>query len=221
MTFRDTPVPTETSTELATDMVNCPGCGGRNPPDASECDWCGRAFISRGRRLRITFWQLLSTLLIVAIIGAVGALVFLNAGRTLPAPRLAPPPTVAAVASAAPTPAVTPRVTVAPTGAAVTPAPTATAATAAADQTTPTSVPTDEVSPTPEAHTAHIANTGGQGVMVRAAPGAAAAALGALREGTPVNVTGGAQTQDARTWREIETADKRLKGWVLDDFLAQ
>jgi hypothetical protein len=218
VTYRDTAVPTETLTELAADMVNCPGCGGRNPPDASECDWCGRAFISRGRRLRITFWQLLSTLLIVAIIAAVGALVFLNAGRALPAPRLAPPPTVAAVASAAPTPAVTPRVTAAPTGVpAVTQVPTPTAA---PDQPTPTSAP-EEPSPTPQAQSARIANTGGQGVMVRAAPGAAAAALGALREGTPVNLTGGEQVQDARTWREIETADKRLKGWVLEDFLAQ
>src|SRR5437588_324049 len=32
---------------------SCVGCGGRNPPDAPECEWCARPFRSssgRGRR---------------------------------------------------------------------------------------------------------------------------------------------------------------------------
>jgi hypothetical protein len=154
----------------------------------------------------------------------VGALVVLNAGRTLPAPRLAPP-TVAPVASAAPTPAVTPRVTLAPTGtptplgAAAAPAPAT--ATPASEEATSEAAAAEAPSPTAEAQTARIANTGGQGVMVRAEPGPQAAALGALREGTMVNLTGDEQTLANRTWREIETVDKRLKGWVLEDFLAR
>jgi hypothetical protein len=40
-----------------------------------------------------------------------------------------------------------------------------------------------------------------------------------LREGTRVLLTGNDQTVAARPWREIETEDHNLKGWVLADFL--
>jgi len=40
-----------------------------------------------------------------------------------------------------------------------------------------------------------------------------------LREGTTVLLTGNDQTVAARPWREIETEDHRLKGWVSADFL--
>jgi hypothetical protein len=40
-----------------------------------------------------------------------------------------------------------------------------------------------------------------------------------LREGTRVLLTGNDQTIAARPWREIETEDHNLKGWVLGDFL--
>jgi Bacterial SH3 domain len=213
-------VPTDLQTPDLAHMVNCPGCGGRNPPEASECDWCGRQFVSPGRRLRITLWQVLSTLLILAVVVGVGILFLLNAGRTLTAPRLAAAPTPQAAASAIPTPAVTPRVTSPPTGTAAAapvaqtpapPTPTAEAAAAATEPPSPTA--------TPEPETAHIANTGGQGVMVRAEPGAQAPAVGALRDGTAVVPTGQEQTVAAHTWREVETEDKRIKGWVSADFL--
>ena len=32
-------------------------------------------------------------------------------------------------------------------------------------------------------------------------------------------LTGNDQTVAARPWREIETEDRRLRGWVLGDFL--
>jgi len=209
-------VPTD-SPRTDPQMVHCPGCGGRNPAPASECDWCGRQFISAGRRLRITIWQVLSTIAILAVFAAVGALLFLNAGRTLPTPRLAPQPTVQVASSAAPTAAVTPRVTSAPTEA---PTPTVAATPTSAPVAAPPA-PTEPPEPTatPEPQTAVIAGTGGQGVMVRAQAGPQAAAVGALREGTSVNLTGQEQTVATRTWREIETPDHRLKGWVLDDFL--
>ena len=68
-------------------ITTCQGCGGRNLPGSTECDWCGRPFISKGGRLRITVWQVISTLFLLALIGAVAALAFLNAGRTLPSVR--------------------------------------------------------------------------------------------------------------------------------------
>lgn len=208
-------VPTD-SPPTQPQLVHCPGCGGRNPASASECDWCGRQFISPGRRLRITIWQVLSTIAILAVFAAVGALLFLNAGRSLTPPRLAPQPTAQVVSSAPPTPAVTPRVTSPPTAV---PTPTVAETPTSAPAAAPVPTEPPEPTATPEPQTAVIANTGGQGVMVRAEAGPQAAAVGALREGTSVNLTGQEQTVATRTWREVETTDHRLKGWVLDDFL--
>ena len=64
-----------------------------------------------------------------------------------------------------------------------------------------------------------IVNTGGLGVSVRLQPGPQAPRAGVLREGTRVLLTGNDQTVAARPWREIETEDHNLKGWVLGDFL--
>ncbi len=233
--LRDTAVSTNTNTNTNTDtsspappvaeMVNCPGCGGRNPAQAGECDWCGRQFVSRGRRLRLTIWQMLSTALVLALIGAVVLLALMNAGRTLPAPRLAAPTAQPAIASSQPTLAVTPRVTAAPppatSGSGSSSGPAAAATESAAPPTAAPAVAQEPTAtPTPELATARIANTGGQGVMVRAQPGPQAAAVGALREGAAVVLTGNDQTVAARTWREVETEDHRVKGWVLADYLA-
>src|ERR1700716_713883 len=53
---------------LTEDVAICPGCGGKNPANSSECDWCGRPFVSKGGRLRITIWQVLSSLLLLGLI---------------------------------------------------------------------------------------------------------------------------------------------------------
>ena len=63
------------------DGVRCPGCGGKNPANSSECDWCGRPFVSKGGRLRITIWQVLSSLLLLGLIGAVAAFILLRGVR--------------------------------------------------------------------------------------------------------------------------------------------
>jgi hypothetical protein len=195
------------------DVAICPGCGGKNPADASECDWCGRPFVSKGGRLRITIWQVLSSLLLLGLIGAVAALAFLNAGRALPPVRVNVA-TSAAVSTVVPTLAVTPRVTAANTTATA-PPPLASGPTAL-----PTAQPaTPEPSPTPSLQAARIANTSGLGVSVRLQPGPTAPRAGVLREGTRVLLTGNDQTIAARPWREIETEDHNLKGWVLGDFL--
>src|SRR5260370_18319863 len=92
------------------DVAICPGCGGKNPSTSSECDWCGRPFVTKGGRMRITIWQLLSSLLLLGWIGAVAALAFLNAAPALPPVRV----NVAATAplfTVVPTLPVPPRVT--------------------------------------------------------------------------------------------------------------
>jgi hypothetical protein len=191
----------------------CPGCGGKNPGGSTECDWCGRPFLSSAGRLRLTIWQLASGALLLALICAVGALAVLNAGRALPPVRAiaatnTPPPTVV------PTPAVTPRVT-----AANAPTPTL-AAPASAPTPAPTQEPpTPQATPTPQLQEARITNTSGLGVSVRQQPGPTAPRAGVLREGTRVLLTGNDQTVAARPWREIETEDHNLKGWVLGDFV--
>ena len=204
------PVPPQTEEDVAI----CPGCGGKNPANSSECDWCGRPFVSKGGRLRITIWQVLSSLLLLGLIGAVAALAFLNAGRALPPVRVNVA-TSAPVSTVVPTLAVTPRVTTANA------TPTAGAAALSAGPTSaPTAAPvTPEPTPTPSLQAARIANTSGLGVSVRLQPGPTAPRAGVLREGTRVLLTGNDQTIAARPWREIETEDHNLKGWVLGDFL--
>jgi uncharacterized protein YraI len=87
---------------------------------------------------------------------------------------------------------------------------------AAAPQPEP---PTPEATPTPQPQIAVVVNTAGQGVSVRQQPGPQAPRAGVLREGTRVLLTGNDQTVAARPWREIETEDHNLKGWVQADFL--
>jgi len=190
-------------------VTTCACCGGRNPSTSTECDWCGRPFISKGGRLRLTAWQILSSLLLIGLVAAVAALAILNAGRSLPTVR-ASVPTSTLPPTLVPTPAVTPRVT-APNPPTATPAPVVT--TPIQETATP------EPTPTPQSLVARIANTSGQGVSVRVEPGPQAPRTGVLREGTTVRLTGNDQTVAARPWREIETEDHRMKGWVSADFL--
>jgi hypothetical protein len=192
----------------------CVGCGGKNPVGSTECDWCGRPFLSKGGRLRLTVWQILSSLLLLGLIGAVAALAYVNAGRALPS-RVGATSTVVAP-TVVPTPAVTPRVTAAN---AITPTVLAAAAAAPTFAPTPVESPTPEPTATPQVQLARIVNTSGLGVWVRQQPGPQAPRAGVLREGTRVLLTGNDQTVAARPWREIETEDHNLKGWVQGDFI--
>jgi hypothetical protein len=166
--------------------------------------------------LRITIWQVLSSLLVLAVIGAVAALAYLNAGRALPPVRASATTTTPASTLAPTLP--TPRVT---TANAPTPTPAQLALTAGGPTPAPTiaQVATPTPTPTPPPQAARIANTSGLGVSVRLQPGPQAPRAGVLREGTRVLLTGNDQTVAARPWREIETEDHNLKGWVSGDFL--
>jgi hypothetical protein len=197
------------------ELAVCPGCGGNNPHGATECDWCGRPFLSRGGRLRLTIWQVVSALLLLGLIAAVSALALLNAGRALP-PRAAASTSTAVAPTQVPTPAVTPRVT---TANAPTQTPVPALAAAPTVPPPPTEPPTPAPTPTPPLQQAKIINTNGLGVRVHQQPGPQTPSSGALREGTVVLLTGNDQTVAARPWREVETQDHNLKGWVQGDFL--
>ena len=173
--------------------------------------------MSSGGRLRITVWQVLSSLLLLGLIGAVAALAVLNAGRALPPVRVSAASTSTPGPTLVPTPVVTPRVTAANATTPTTPP----AVAASAPTPAPTSAvpPTPEPSPTPQLQLARIANTSGLGVSARQQPGPQSPRAGVLREGTTVLLTGNDQTVAARPWREIETQDHNLKGWVLGDFV--
>jgi hypothetical protein len=197
------------------ELAICEGCGGKNPHGSTECDWCGRPFLSKGGRLRLTVWQVLSSLLLLGLVSAVAALAVLNAGRALP-PARASTSTATAAPTLEPTLAVTPRVTAAsaPT---LTPVPVAAFPPTA--EPTPSEPPTPVPTATPALQQARIINTNGLGVTVRQEPGPQSARAGVLREGTVVLLTGNDQTVAARPWREIETPDHNLKGWVQGDFV--
>jgi hypothetical protein len=211
-------VPLPDAPPAADEIAVCPGCGGKNPGGSTECDWCGRPFLTKGGRLRLTIWQVLSSLLLLALIGAVTALAVLNAGRALPPARASASTATPLVPTEVPTPAVTPRVTVAerPT---LTPVPLAVAPRVPTLEPTPSAPPTPAPTPTPQLQQARISNTNGLGVTVRQQPGPQAARAGVLREGTVVLLTGNDQTVAARPWREVETQDHNLKGWVQGDFV--
>jgi len=70
-----------------------------------------------------------------------------------------------------------------------------------------------------EQFSATIANTSGLGVTLRVAPGPQASRVGVLREGATVHLTGNEQMVAERLWREVESEDARVKGWVQDSFL--
>ena len=184
-------------------IVTCPGCGGRNPTGSNECDWCGRPFVSKGGRLRLTIWQLLTSLLLLGLIGAVAALAYLNQGRALP-PVRANSATAIPASTFVPTPAVTPRVSAAsaPT---TTPAP-LTSPSGPTPEPTSAQEPTVEPTPTPELQAARIVNTSGLGVSVRLQPGPQSP-----RQGCCARARGFCSQATTRPWRRGRGVRSRPK----------
>src|SRR5690349_19013878 len=85
----------------------CPGCQGRNAPQAAICDWCGRPFSGRAGGFTLRWWHLATGLLFGLVVLATAALVFLNVSRLDVRPRLAPAPSPVAETTALPTRAAT------------------------------------------------------------------------------------------------------------------
>src|SRR5215210_314610 len=133
----------------------CPGCQGRNSPQAASCEWCGRPFDGRTGGFWLRWWHIATVMLFGFVIIATGALLYLNAARLPPIPdfrtRPAASPEARVEVTALPTRAATPGLTLA------TPKP------ALSPETTATPIP--EPSPTSEpARYARVVNTTGIGV---------------------------------------------------------
>ena len=188
------------------DVQVCPGCGGRNVPQAESCDWCARSFSGRQRSFNLRWWPLAVALLFAAVVTAVVGLSLLNAARA--DSRTAP--TAATVASPSPSEA-TPRA--GPTN-------TRTASAAPARPAGPTAVPTPEPSPTPEPpRYARVFNTGGIGVNLRKDPGPQGQPLLAVPETMLLRLLGPEETVQARVWRLCEHQGRGIQGWVPAEYL--
>src|SRR5215218_9490793 len=95
----------------------CPGCQGRNLPDAATCEWCGRPFDGRSSGFALRWWHLATALLFGFVVVATLSLVFLSANR-LPTlsdfrPKPAASPTARIEPTTLPTRAATPGQTLA------------------------------------------------------------------------------------------------------------
>jgi len=145
---------------------------------------------------------------------------------TVALPMVRPRPTVVAQASpaavqptnpppaaAAPAPNVTPTPVVAAKPTVVVP-PTPTSGPPTA---TPTPAPTLTPTPVP-ARSAKIANTDGQGAIMRKTASVSAPRVKVVPEGTVVELVGGEQKGDGYTWREVKDVDG-MSGFVVVDFL--
>ena len=187
----------------------CPGCQGRNAPQAAICEWCGRPFDGRTRGFTLRWWHLASGVLFGLVVAATATLALLNTSRFDIRPRLAPAPSPAAVVTALPTRAATAGV-VLPTP--ITQPPTVTARAA-----TPPPPPTATPEP---ARYVRVANTGGLGVFLREEPGAQSQRIQpALGEGTVVRLVGPEQTVQAQVWRLCEHEGRHVQGWIPAQYL--
>lgn len=189
----------------------CPGCQGRNLPEAATCEWCGRPFDGRSSGFALRWWHLATALLFGFVVVATLSLVFLSANR-LPTlsdfrPKPAASPTVRIEPTQLPTRAATPGQTLA------TPIPAPSPAAAAPPPPSPTAVPP---------RFARIVNTNGLGVFLREEPGAQGNRIQpAIAEGAIVKLVGPEQAVQAQTWRLCEVEGRGVQGWAPAQYLLQ
>jgi hypothetical protein len=174
-------------------MIQCPGCGGRNPESATICDWCARPLrnaTSERPRARVTLPILIGLFLIALAIGAV----LLISTMSRPTSSV----TGSAVAVSSPIPSASPR------------------------PLAPTSVPTITPQPTaaPVVRRARVVNTGGDGALVRREPSVNAPSAGLVREEGVVTLLGPEETVQAQVWWQVED-DQGNQGWIRADYLAE
>lgn len=189
----------------------CPGCQGRNAPQAASCEWCGRPFDGRARGFAFRWWHLVTVLLFGFVVVATGALVYLSSAR-LPSladlrVRPAASPEARIEATALPTRAATPGLTLA------TPKP------ASSPVAAPTPVPPPSPTVAP-ARYVRIVNTTGIGVFLREEPGPQGQRIQpAVGEGALLRLVGPEQTVQAQIWRLCEHEGRGVQGWVLAQYL--
>jgi hypothetical protein len=187
----------------------CPGCQGRNSPQAETCEWCGRPFDGRTRGFSFRWWHFATAMLFGLVVIATGMLVYLSSSR-LPSiadfrSKPTASPQVRVEATALPTRAATPGLTLA------TPKPAA----------SPNATPSPEPSPTslPARHV-RIVNTTGLGVFLREEPGPQGQRLvPAVAEGALLRLVGPEQTVQAQIWRLCEHEGRGVQGWVSTQYL--
>jgi hypothetical protein len=156
------------------------------------CEWCGRPFLLRDqRRGSRLLWSAGAVLLLLAVVGTSGLVV----GQRLWAPPS--DPQVAAEPNDPPPVAIS------------APAPRATAAEVAPPEPEPTAEVAEYV---------RVANTGGQGVLLRREPNTAAPRVVARAENVLLRVVGADETVDGRRWRQVEDAQGN-RGWAPAEYL--
>lgn len=84
---------------------------------------------------------------------------------------------------------------------------------------TPTPVPVPPTPTTMVEEYVEVANTGGQGVRLRAEPRVDADRVDGLAEGTVCKIIGPDTTNSDGTWRHVEVVGKNEQGWILNKWL--
>ena len=198
----------------------CPGCQGRNAPQAATCEWCGRPFDGRARGSSFRWWHLATVLLFGFVIVATGALLYLNASRLPAIPSLADFRSKPAASPASlveptmlPTRAATPGLTLA------TPKPAASPLATATPIPEPSPPPTSGQTSAPDRYV-RVVNTTGLGVFLREEPGPQGQRITpAVAEGAVLRLLGPEQTVQAQIWRLCEHEGRGIQGWVLAQYL--
>ena len=186
----------------------CPGCQGRNAPEAETCEWCGRPFDGRARGFSLRWWHVATVLLFGIVVVATGTLVYLSSARLPSISDFRPKPVASPVALAEPTMlptrAATPILTLA------TPKPSV--------PQSPVPTATSEPEPSPPAQPARyvrVVNTTGLGVFLREEPGPQSQRIvPAIAEGALLRLVGPEQTFQAQIWRLCEHEGRGVQGWV-------
>jgi hypothetical protein len=184
--------------ERRRDTILCPGCGGRNEPNARECEWCGRLFVAERRSIDARWLApvAIGGILVVMLSIVAFALVGSQGGR--PAPTVPPTPIVAEGEEEAPEPAVVP-----PPPPVVALPPTNTAA--------PTETET-------RVEYVRIFNTGGIGAFIRREARSNAPGIVAYRDGIVLRIVGADVSAEGRVWRNVEDRQGN-RGWTPREFL--
>jgi hypothetical protein len=183
-------------------VLICPGCGGRNDPNARICEWCGRPFVDERRRFPVAwivgtaFMVFVAIAIVILLLALITALRSRTEGGTVvetpsfTTTEMETEPTDEPLAAIEPTLPPTPD---------------------------PTALPTPAQS-TPQVEFVQVGNTGGTGAFIRREARTGAAGIVAHRDGTPLRVIGTDEVVSGRIWRNVEDRAGN-RGWMPRDYL--